>query len=444
MEYISRYNDGTTEYQIRDPVGVKSWYGTCDTVSDTAIKIVTTINGDFELRQGSTCKILFQYENTNTSGILLNIDGTGEHSLLSSGQVGNQQLYWLSGQVIEVLYDGTQFQIIGQPDAILKIYRNATGIAGTSSSPYRSAKWDVTDSSVTSYVDGMVVIIKLPVASVATGGAVFQINSLGYKPVVFNINSGVSSRYGLGSVVICTYNATQTAIAYFDSSSATTVTGCWQIMDYNVDTIVGYGITDYYAGYHAGSALYRYKLCMQGLNGELYPIVTTNQTSNTQVVKAVQTAGLRPYNIWYYNGTTDIAKDGLIAHAVMWSNGYLAYTAQYTFNSSIATYKMVYLCGSYDIETDLFYLDQTDANSYYVQVPNDTASITLSDYFIEGKYYLLVGASYTSNNYMKLFGYNPFYYFDGTNLIPYSTQVTNEAKPQVVLNETTQMYKLVI
>lgn len=444
MDYISRYSDGTTEYQIRDPVGVKSWYGTCDTASDTAIKIVTTINGDFELRQGSTCKVLFQYENTNTYGISLNIDGTGEYSLLSSGQIGNQQLYWLSGQVIEVLYDGTQFQIIGQPDAILKIYRNATGTEGSTSSPYRSAKWDVTDSSVTSYVDGMMVVIKLPVASTSSYGAVLQINGLGYKPVVYNINSNVTSRYGAGSVVICTYNATQTASAYFDSSSATTITGCWQIMDYNTDTVVGYGINDHYARYHAGSALYRYKLCMQGLNGELYPIVTTDQTSTTQVVKAVQAAGLRPYNIWFYNSTTNVVKDGLVPTNTIWSSGYLNNATQYAFNSTIATYRIVYLCGSYDIETDLFYLDQTDANSYYVQVPNYLASITLSDYFTEGKYYLLVGASYSSNNYMQLFVYNPFYYFDGTNLIPYSTQVTNEAKPQVVLNETTQMYKLVI
>lgn len=114
----------------------------------------------------------------------------------------------------------------------IRIYRNATGTAAKTSSPYKSARWDVTDDSVTAYRDGMMVCVKVPVAGNSTYGTVFQINSLGYKPVVFNINSGISTRYSAGSVVIATYNSTQTATAYLGSGSET-ITGCWQVQDYS-------------------------------------------------------------------------------------------------------------------------------------------------------------------------------------------------------------------
>lgn len=39
-------------------------------------------------------------------------------------------------------------------------------------------------------------------------------------------------------------------------------------------------------------------------------------------------------------------------------------------------------------------------------------------YFRAGKYYILVGGSYSSVNYLQLFIEHPMYYFDGTNLVP--------------------------
>lgn len=91
---------------------------------------------------------------------------------------------------------------------------------------------------------------------------------------------------------------------------------------------------------------------------------------------------------------------------------------------------MIYLRGTYDKNTDLFTLyndNSSPCTSYYTFVPDNTASITLSDYFVQGYYYLLVGASYSSAEYCQLFQCNPFYYFDGTNLIPIWTKIAQDS-----------------
>ena len=115
----------------------------------------------------------------------------------------------------------------------IRVYRSLTGTAAVTSSPYSHSKWDVSDSSVAAYTDGMVVCLTVPVAGNGTYGTALQINSLGYKPVVYNINSMVGTRYGVGSVVWCVYNSSQTGSLYQNSASASTVTGCWQVMDYD-------------------------------------------------------------------------------------------------------------------------------------------------------------------------------------------------------------------
>ena len=54
------------------------WYGTCTTAAATAAKVVTTTTGDFTLKEGATVYVLFNNDNTSTSSITLNVDGTGD------------------------------------------------------------------------------------------------------------------------------------------------------------------------------------------------------------------------------------------------------------------------------------------------------------------------------------------------------------------------------
>ena len=187
-----------------------------------------------------------------------------------------------------------------------------TGTAAKTTSPYYCSRYDVTDTEVTQYVDGMMVWLEVPVAGNGTYGTGFQINSLGYKPIVYNVNSMISTRYGVGSRIWCIYNSTQTATLYVDSASAQTITGCWQVMDYTVNTNATSAIDNYFRPY-AGSDTYRYKLMMEGDNHRLYPVVMTNQEDGTQVNKTPQTASVKPWNIWWYASTTTVSTGTVFA-----------------------------------------------------------------------------------------------------------------------------------
>ena len=204
--------------------------------------------------------------------------------------------------------------------------------------------------------------------------------------------------------------------------------GTYWVVQLMYNTNSNYDLRDYYFRPYAGSTIYRYKLCLLGEDNRLYPIVTTNQTSTTQVAKAVQTVGLKPENIWQYYSTTTTNAGAVVPGQVLYQWSY-AYLCEYNFNATIPTYTTVYLRGTYNKDKDLFYLYDDGASattSYYTTVPTNTANITLSDYFVSGYYYLLVGGSYSSANYMSLFGNHPLYYFDGTNLIPVSTKVAKD------------------
>lgn len=313
-------------------------------------------------------------------------------------------------------------------------YVTGTGTAAKTSKPYISAKWEADIDDISEYYDGLTIVYKVPVAGNGSYGTVLQINSLGYHPVLRAVNSMVSTRYAVNATVALVYNSSISGAFYNNSASATTVQGAWMVVnDIDNDTTASRGYNDYYLRAYAGSALYRYKLCMLGENNRMYPIVTTDQSSTTQVTKAVQTANLKPHKIWLYNATTTVSAGSVIGAQTLYPAMYLAGSG-YSFNTDVPTYRMIYLCGSYNKATDLFKLDNSTTSSYFVYVPTNASSINLASYFSSGKYYILVGASYSTANYFSLFDNNPMYYFDGTNLIPVSTKIANDVAADIPTN----------
>ena len=313
-------------------------------------------------------------------------------------------------------------------------YVTGTGTAAKTSKPYISAKWEADIDDISEYYDGLTIVYKVPVAGNGSYGTVLQINSLGYHPVLRAVNSMVSTRYAVNATVALVYNSSISGAFYNNSDSATTVQGAWMVVnDIDNDTTASRGYNDYYLRAYAGSALYRYKLCMLGENNRMYPIVTTDQSSTTQVTKAVQTANLKPHKIWLYNATTTVSAGSVIGAQTLYPAMYLAGSG-YSFNTNVPTYRMIYLCGSYNKATDLFKLDNSTTSSYFVYVPTNASSINLASYFSSGKYYILVGASYSTANYFSLFDNNPMYYFDGTNLIPVSTKIANDVAADIPTN----------
>lgn len=293
-------------------------------------------------------------------------------------------------------------------DSRLHVYRNATGTAAVTATPFTSAKWDVTDNQVTAYEDGMIVCVKVPVAGNATYGTVFQINNLGYKPVVYNVNSGISTRYSVGGVVWAVYNSTQTASGYLNSASASTITGCWQVMDYDANSTYTEGKLYLKGGkYVANSAIYRYELLFQVDENTLTPL---NNVSNkpTTTTKAILTnVEFDPFGlILYYNSTTTFSANNAAATT------YLAWVfdtvdLRYTFNISDSVNPLI---------TDKnVYLKVSPQNNGKVKLASATPLVQTLPSTNDGYWYILLGRAY-SYYQMALYAHHPVYYYNGTEI----------------------------
>ena len=84
-------------------------YGTCSTAAATAVKVVQC--DGFKLAAGSRIAVKFSHSNTSASPTL-NVNNTGAKRLCKYGTfyVGND---WHDDEVVEFVYDGTQYQMVG-------------------------------------------------------------------------------------------------------------------------------------------------------------------------------------------------------------------------------------------------------------------------------------------------------------------------------------------
>lgn len=84
-------------------------YGTCSTAAATAAKVVQC--DGFKLVTGARIAVKFSYSNTAASPTL-NVNSTGAKRLCKHGTnyAGND---WHDNEVVEFVYDGTQYQVVG-------------------------------------------------------------------------------------------------------------------------------------------------------------------------------------------------------------------------------------------------------------------------------------------------------------------------------------------
>ena len=306
----------------------------------------------------------------------------------------------------------------------LKVTGNYNGafyyVAGTAGT--NAGDWIAYLSEVSTPYTGLKLAYKIPIAGNNSSTARTLTNDDGttvsatYTWLKFN-GKWYKCYYAATDALTTHYNTVNSVVELiFDSTLNSNAGGFRAFADYNSNTTNAYGYLDFYFRPYVGTTLYRYKFCALDKDNRLQPIVTTNQENATIVTKTPNTVALRPYKIWWYNTTTTISAGTVIGANVLNAAMYTT-TCPYNFNASIPAYRLVYLVGSYNKDTDLFTLE-SGSNSYYCSVPTNTASITLSSYFTSGKYYWLLGGTYSSADYISLFAYNPLYYFDGTNLVP--------------------------
>ena len=128
-----------------------------------------------------------------------------------------------------------------------------SGTAGsTASGSYNRAQWAGTIDNVTALATGMVVLYKIPVAGV-NKGVTLNINSLGEHPVCANVNTNMSTMFGVGCIIPLVYDADQKASVYVDNTS-TEFTGCWKMADYVDGNIIPQGYCETAAATQAKTA----------------------------------------------------------------------------------------------------------------------------------------------------------------------------------------------
>lgn len=86
------------------------WYGTSYTSASTAAKSVSCSN--YTLTSGERIAVKFTYANT-ASNPTLNVDNKGAKSIYWNGSALPSSQYWSAGAVIEFLYDGSYYHMLG-------------------------------------------------------------------------------------------------------------------------------------------------------------------------------------------------------------------------------------------------------------------------------------------------------------------------------------------
>lgn len=90
-----------------------TYYATSSTAADTAAKVATLqssgVNGSFKLEIGARVSVKFTNANTYNGTATLNVDGTGAKSIAYIGSDFATRYTWRAGEVVDFIYDGTNW-----------------------------------------------------------------------------------------------------------------------------------------------------------------------------------------------------------------------------------------------------------------------------------------------------------------------------------------------
>ena len=95
-------------------------YGTCSTAAGTVAKTASITSGTFVLETGARVTIKFTNANTGANPTL-NINSTGAKKIFYNGAAITANDYWSAGDILDFIYDGTQWNIISSTNQDKKV-----------------------------------------------------------------------------------------------------------------------------------------------------------------------------------------------------------------------------------------------------------------------------------------------------------------------------------
>ena len=427
--YVSKLTgtNGTT-YDVRE---LFPHVGSCSDAAATAAKTVTI--GNFKLYTGAW--VVVKFANTNTasvSSLTLNVDGTGAKSIKYKNANLENAGQLAANRYMMFVYDGSYYQIVGEfdPTAYLPLSGGTltgrvtttkflndiitgTGTAaqdkGSGVSPrYFPAKWTFNTSQTPT--NGDIIVIKIPVAGHDYGVYLSIDNGTTYYPVVVTGTSRLTSHYPNGNYLALIFKSDGSAASMFPlaggNDRVTVSGGVWQAFNY-YDSGNTYDRTSQQTRIYAGGVgVFRYSICAMNNAQRMEAFTTTGDANGSPTTtKQFNTTAkfMYPPVIMYQSQNATYSNGSVIGNNYLYeqfANIDLRYSCNKTSSSGFAQYKPVYL--------------ECTLNS------DNTFSITsngLTQTFVSGKYYILLGCMYNTSVYqLALFAQHPMFYYDGTNL----------------------------
>lgn len=109
------------------------WYATCSTAAGTAAKVATTSDSDFALSTGARVYVKFTNAQSASGTVTLKVDSAAAKNVYPAGSTGATQYHWLAGEVVEFIYDGTNFIMVNGGVATTTYY-GVTKLSSSTSS----------------------------------------------------------------------------------------------------------------------------------------------------------------------------------------------------------------------------------------------------------------------------------------------------------------------
>ena len=119
-------------------------------------------------------------------------------------------------------------------------YIPKTAFVCTEGADNLSMRWDLNSvEGITQPFAGMSIALQIPLVSTFTSGVVLSIDGgKTYHPVLKNKATPLTHSYGEDAVVMFIYNDLASTRVYLEDNIQTTLTGCWQVSDYDSDKCV--------------------------------------------------------------------------------------------------------------------------------------------------------------------------------------------------------------
>ena len=129
-DFSGDYNDLTNKPTIP---AKNTWYATCSTGASTTAKTAISQTADFTLATGNMVRVLFTNTNTATSPTI-SIDGsTAKNIRIRSGSTGAMTYMWRDNEVVDLVYDGTNF-VMSDGAIATTTYYGITSLSSSTSS----------------------------------------------------------------------------------------------------------------------------------------------------------------------------------------------------------------------------------------------------------------------------------------------------------------------